>query len=199
VVALNKADVCGDVAEHVAAVAEVAPDVTLLPMSAKTGEGLAALLPFLGPGQTVGLLGSSGVGKSTLLNRVLGVEVMETGETRDDGRGRHTTTRRELVRLPSGGCVIDTPGLREVQLWEAKAGIAKAFDDVEAFAAACRFGNCQHDAEPDCAVKAALESGALAEDRYEAWVQLHAELATVGIRGPGVSKRRERVGKGRRR
>jgi ribosome biogenesis GTPase len=125
------------------------------------------------------LLGSSGVGKSTLVNRLAGRDLLATGELRDDGKGRHTTTTRQLVALAGGGLVIDTPGLRELGLWTTDAGASAAFGDVEALAAGCRFDDCRHRTEPGCAVLAALEDGRLAADRLAAWEKLQRELAWV--------------------
>jgi ribosome biogenesis GTPase len=146
-------------------------------ISSRTGEGLDAVSELLGPGQTAVLLGSSGVGKSTLVNTLAGEELLSTQEIRDDGKGRHTTTRRELIQLPGGGLVIDTPGIREVQLWVADEGIDEAFDDVTELFAHCRFSDCAHDREPGCAVQGALAEGTLATDRWESYLKLLAELA----------------------
>ena len=132
---------------------------------------------MLAPGRTAVLLGSSGVGKSTLVNRLAGRDLLATGEVRDDGKGRHTTTTRQLVALADGGLVIDTPGLRELGLWTGGAGTAAAFEDVEALAAGCRFGDCKHRTEPGCAVTEALEQGSLDRDRFTAWEKLQRELA----------------------
>ena len=127
---------------------------------------------------TAVLLGSSGAGKSTLVNALSGGERMATGEIReDDARGRHTTTHRELVLLPSGGLILDTPGMRELGLWEAEAGVSTAFEDVEALAGQCRFSDCSHHGEPGCAVRAAIEGGELPRERFAAYEKLQAELA----------------------
>ena len=128
------------------------------------------------------LLGSSGVGKSTLVNRLAGRDLLATGEIRDDGKGRHTTTTRQLVVLAEGGLIIDTPGLRELGLWTNTAGTAAAFDDVEALAADCRFDDCRHRTEPGCAVLEALEDGRLSADRFAAWEKLQRELAWAAQR-----------------
>lgn len=203
VVVLNKLDVAADLDAQVATVRAMAGDAPLHVVSAKDNVGLAPISALFSAGKTTVLLGSSGVGKSTLVNRLVGVEVMSTGAVRDDGRGRHTTTRRELIVLPTGGAVIDTPGLREVQMWAAQDGLARAFDDVEALAKQCKFGDCQHDAEPGCAVKKALDDGTLPEERYNSWSELQREMTWLqrpsDTRGRPESKRRERVGHGQRR
>jgi ribosome biogenesis GTPase len=181
VVVLGRADLCPewgtDVESEVAALAAVAPGVEVLALSCFTGEGLDEVAALLGPGRTAVLLGSSGVGKSTLVNRLAGRDLVATGEVRDDGKGRHTTTTRQLVVLAGGGLVIDTPGLRELGLWTTTAGTAAAFDDVEALAAGCRFGDCRHRTEPGCAVREALGDGRLDPDRLAAWEKLQRELA----------------------
>ena len=154
----------------------VAFDVPGSRVSNVTGEGLDAVLEHLRPGVTAALLGSSGVGKSTLINRLVGEELLATREIRDDGRGRHTTTRRELVQLPNGALVIDTPGMRELQLWVADEGLEEAFADVTDLFGQCRFSDCRHESEPGCAVKAALADGSLAPERWESYLRLQAEL-----------------------
>jgi ribosome biogenesis GTPase / thiamine phosphate phosphatase len=180
VIVLTKADLTPDVAEAVLAVETVAIGVPVHPISNITGDGLAALDPYLEPGQTVVLLGSSGVGKSTLLNRLAGAEVMLTREVAADGTGRHTTTHRELVQLPEGGMVIDTPGLRELQFWEGD--LTAAFEDLEALALECKFRNCAHKQEPGCAILAAVDSGTLELDRLRSWRKLQRELEAIAAR-----------------
>jgi ribosome biogenesis GTPase len=157
----------------------VAPFVSVHIVSALEGSGLGALYDYLGPGQTSVLLGSSGVGKSTLVNRMLGEERQEVREIRShDGRGTHTTTSRQLVFLPEGGMLIDTPGMRELQLWDADEGLGQIFRDVEEAAKFCRFTGCgHHTATPGCGVQAAIKSGALPPDRVASWVKLGRELA----------------------
>jgi ribosome biogenesis GTPase len=180
VVVLTKTDLRADVAEVVLAAETVAIGVPVLPVSNVTGEGLDAVEPYLRAGRTAVLLGSSGVGKSTLLNRLAGEELMRTAEVAADGTGRHTTTHRELLRLPSGGLVIDTPGLRELQLFEGD--VSAAFADVEALASECRFRDCAHMREPGCAVLAAVDNGVLELDRLRSWRKLQRELAAIAAR-----------------
>jgi ribosome biogenesis GTPase / thiamine phosphate phosphatase len=183
-IVLTKADRLDDPAELVAEVEAVAVGVPVHVVSALTGQGCDALRARIAAGTTAVLIGSSGVGKSTLVNRWLGEEVMATTETReDDDEGRHTTTHRQILVLPGGGLVIDTPGLREIQLWDAGAEALDAtFADVEELAADCRFGDCTHTHEPDCAVLAAVESGELASDRLQSWRKLQRELRAIALR-----------------
>ena len=180
VVVLTKADLCADVGEAVSSVETVAIGVPVVPLSNVTGEGLDGLVPHLAPGRTVVLLGSSGVGKSTLLNRLVGTELMRTAEIAADGTGRHTTTHRELVRLPDGALVIDTPGLRELQFWEGD--VSAAFDDIETLAAECRFRDCAHAREPGCAVLAAVDNGRLELGRLRSWRKFQRELEAIAAR-----------------
>ena len=186
VAVLGRADLCPDwgtdVGTELAGLAAVAPGVRMLALSCYTGQGVDEIEALLAPGRTAVLLGSSGVGKSTLVNRLAGRDLLATGEIRDDGKGRHTTTTRQLVVLAQGGLIIDTPGLRELGLWTSTAGTAAAFDDVEALAAECRFDDCRHRTEPGCAVLEALEDGRLPADRFAAWVKLQRELAWAAQR-----------------
>jgi ribosome biogenesis GTPase / thiamine phosphate phosphatase len=168
VIVLNKADECDDVAARVADVASIARGIPVLSMSARSGSGLGAMDTFLTPGETIVLLGSSGVGKSTIVNKLLGRDAQVTQPVRQsDSRGRHTTTARELLRLPGGALIIDTPGLRELQLWDASDGVTESFADIEELASECRFRDCRHENEPDCAVLAAIVSGTLDPARWE--------------------------------
>jgi ribosome biogenesis GTPase len=168
VVLLNKTDECSELAERVAEVERVAMGTPVFAVSARHGHSVGALDAFLAAGQTVVLLGSSGAGKSTLVNRLLGQELQQVQPIREsDSRGRHTTTARELLVLPGGAMVIDTPGLRELQLWDAAEGVAETFADVDEIAAQCRFGNCRHEEEPGCAVQVALAAGTLDPARLE--------------------------------
>ena len=158
---LTKADLCADISAAEARVADIAPGVDILVTSSLETDGVEAVRPYLTQGKTVTFVGSSGVGKSTLTNRLLGEERIKTGGIRGDGRGRHTTTHRELMQLPCGAFVIDTPGMREFGLWDAAEGIEKTFSDIEALARSCRFSDCSHTSEPGCAVRAALADGSL--------------------------------------
>lgn len=177
VVVLTKADLCDDVPAALDRVAAVAIGTPIHVVSAVTGEGFGELLPYLAGNKTVTLLGSSGVGKSTLINRLAGRELMAVQEVReDDAKGRHTTTRRQLVLLPNGGVIVDTPGMRELQLWEASDGFKGSFQDVEALATECRFRDCSHRTEPDCAVRGAVASGALSDERLASYNKLQREL-----------------------
>jgi ribosome biogenesis GTPase len=175
VIVLNKADVATDLADRLAGIAGIAPDVPVVTLSALTREGLADLDAYLAPGSTAVVLGSSGVGKSTLVNALLGTDRQATAAVRaSDSRGRHTTTHRELLELPGGGLLIDTPGMREVQLWEGS--LDDAFADIHALAAGCHFRNCRHQTEPRCAVAAAAEHGGLDPARLESFRRLQREL-----------------------
>jgi ribosome biogenesis GTPase len=168
VIVLNKADACKEAREKTAEMERVAVGTAVCVVSAKTGAGFAELEDFLQLGQTLALLGSSGVGKSTIANRLLGQMVQEVRPVREsDSRGRHTTTSRELFTLPGGALLMDTPGLREMQLWDAEDGVAQTFADIDSLAAQCHFGDCRHEGEPGCAVQAALSAGTLDLARLE--------------------------------
>ena len=177
VIVLTKADLHPAPDAAVAQVETIAGGVSVHAISSLTGQGLDDLRALLAPGLTAVLLGSSGVGKSTLVNTLAGEALLATQEIRDDGKGRHTTTHRELVQLPTGALVIDTPGIRELQLWVADDGIDEAFEDVTELFAHCRFSDCAHDTEPGCAVRAALEDGTLPSARWDSYLKLQAELA----------------------
>jgi ribosome biogenesis GTPase / thiamine phosphate phosphatase len=177
-VVLAKCDLAADPAAVAEQLAEVAPGVAVLPVSAHRGDGLGELRSLITTGRTLALLGPSAAGKSTLVNALAGATVMPIQGVRGvDGKGRHTTTYRALIPVPGGGAVLDTPGIRAVGLLDAAAGLDHAFADVAALAAACRFADCGHDREPGCAVRAALESGDLAPRRWESWQKLHREVA----------------------
>lgn len=177
VVLLNKADVGDDPAARAAEVEAIAPGVPVFVVSAQTRRGLKALAPWLEPGRTVAFLGSSGVGKSTLINRLAGERLQDTQEVREDDKGRHTTTQRELIVTPAGALVIDTPGMRELQPWDDGGGRAAAFADVAEIAARCRFRDCAHTVEPGCAIVAALADGTLDPARWQSYQRLARETA----------------------
>ena len=175
-IVLNKADACAESAELTAEIEGIAMGAPVFLVSAKTGEGLEALEGSFKKGQTIVLLGSSGVGKSTLVNCLLQEDRQTTHAVREsDSRGRHTTTSRELFLLPAGAMIVDTPGLRELQLWNAAEGLTQTFADVDELASHCRFTDCQHQKEPGCAVQTALASGILDVDRLESWRKLQRE------------------------
>jgi ribosome biogenesis GTPase len=176
VVVLNKSDLCADVAARMAETAQVAGAAPVVAVHTRSADGLRALLPFLAGGRTVALVGSSGVGKSSLINRLTGGELLRTAEVREsDSRGRHTTTHRELIPLPAGGALIDTPGMRELQLWAGEDAVDRTFDEIASLAAECRYGDCAHNGEPGCAVGGALRDGSLAPDRWESYRKLRGE------------------------
>jgi ribosome biogenesis GTPase len=180
IVVLTKADLSPDVPAAVFEVETVAIGVPVHAISNVTGEGLEAVEAHLRPGRTVVLLGSSGVGKSTLLNRLAGTELMRTAALAADGTGRHTTPHRELVQLPTGALVIDTPGLRELQFWEGD--LRAAFEDIDSLAAECRFRDCAHVSEPGCAVLAAVDEGQMELDRLRSWRKFQRELESIAAR-----------------
>ena len=176
VVVLTKADLCPDIEPAVALVDTVTFGVPVHVTSALTGVGFDDVRAHLDGGRTGAAVGSSGVGKSTLINGLCGEERLATREIRDDGRGRHTTTHRELIVLPGTGCVIDTPGMRELQLWDSAEGLERAFEDVDAVITECRFSDCAHDTEPGCAVQTAIADGSLDAERFQSYQKLQREL-----------------------
>jgi ribosome biogenesis GTPase len=175
VIVLNKADACGERDERLAETRRVAGGAPVLVVSALTGEGCGELLALLAPGVTAVMLGSSGAGKSTLLNQIIGAQVHATNAVReDDSRGRHTTTHRELIPLACGAALIDSPGLREIQLWASVQSVGAVFDDIAEFAVLCRFADCGHLHEPGCAVR-----GNVAQDRLDSFHKLARETARL--------------------
>ena len=201
VVVLTKADLPGDHQAMVEAAYEVAGEAPVLALSAKTGQGMEQLDAYLKPRVTAAFLGSSGVGKSSLINALAGQEGMDTrGLREDDARGRHTTTHRQLLRLPSGVLVIDTPGMRELGMWDAAEGLSAAFPDVERFLGQCRFHDCRHGQEPGCAIRGALERGELSPQRWKNYQQLAGESSASqrmkrGQRSKALAKQQRQASK----
>jgi len=177
VVVLNKADLCDEVSARVRAVESVAPGAPVHAVSAARNEGVDVVRSYLGLGRTIAFLGSSGVGKSTLINRLLGEDRQEVQSVSSAvGKGRHTTTSRSLLVHPDGGMIIDTPGMRELQLWASEDDVEQSFTDIELLADRCRFTDCTHMAEPGCAVLAAVDDGSLDEERYRSYMKLQREV-----------------------
>ncbi|NHM29309.1 ribosome small subunit-dependent GTPase A [Bacillus sp. C11] len=178
VIVLSKADLCDDIKAKAASVEEIALGVPVIAVSAENESGIDGLKAYLQPGKTVALLGSSGVGKSTLTNRLVGQEKQKVQEIREsDDKGRHTTTHRELILMDNGCILIDTPGMRELQLWESSDAIEETFTDIDKLGQECKFRDCKHEDEPGCAVRRAIGNGTLTEDRFISYKKLQRELA----------------------
>ncbi len=183
VIVLNKADLCLQTESCIAAVASIAGDVPIHSISAIENRNIGELTPYLSAGQTVALVGSSGVGKSTLINTLLGTQRLLTGATREfDGKGRHTTTSRELIFLPQGGIMIDTPGMREIRLWADEDDLGETFPDIEDYIAQCRFRNCSHSGEPGCAIQEAVSQGVIDPKRLKNYLRMKSEIASTTIK-----------------
>lgn len=177
VIILSKADLCDDLEEKLMEVERTAVGVPIHVISTVDGRGLDELNQYLIPGRTIALLGSSGVGKSTLINHLAQKELQKTNEVREyDDRGRHTSTSREMFVLDSGTIMIDTPGMREIQMWSGEDGLTEAFEDIEKLAARCKFTDCKHKKEPGCAVREAIENGKLSSERFESYIKLQKEI-----------------------
>ncbi len=179
VIVLTKSDLCNDLPVKLAEVADIAMGVDVLVTTSMTGDGYQSILTYIKPGQTVAFMGSSGVGKSTLINRLLGEDAIATREIRNDDKGRHTTTTRELFVIPSGGAVIDTPGMRELGV--ESVNLSKTFADIDELAAQCRFNDCRHESEPGCAVRKAIEAGLIDEERLTSYNKLKKEAKYEGL------------------
>lgn len=177
VIVLTKKDLCDDVESKIDDVDSVAFGVPVFAVSNTTGDGIDEVKALISSGVTVALLGSSGVGKSTLLNSLMETEVQKTSGIReDDSKGRHTTTHRELFKIPSGGLVIDTPGMREIQLWDGSQSIDTTFSDIDLLSESCRFSDCTHQSEPGCSVRSAIEEGTLTNERFQSYLKLQREI-----------------------
>ena len=176
VIILTKSDLVPDVQEFIDEVQNIAFGVDVYAVSCVTKDGIENIKKYFSKGNTICFLGSSGVGKSTLVNTLYGKEVMKTSEIReDDSRGRHTTTSRNLIMLPNGAMIIDTPGMRELGMWDAKSGISKTFEDIEQFIGMCKYSNCTHTNEPGCRILEAIENGEIEQERFEQYIKLQKE------------------------
>jgi ribosome biogenesis GTPase len=194
VIILSKVDLCDDIEDKVQALEAVVFGVPIHVLSAMNHDGIAQLTPYLEDGKTIALLGSSGAGKSTLINTLYGEEIQRVNDIReDDDRGKHTTTHRQLIVLPRGGILIDTPGMRELQLWETSHSLEQSFQDVEALAEECRFRDCKHDGEPGCAVQNAINEGALEAGRLSSYQKLQREIAYLERKNDQRAQLAERV------
>jgi ribosome biogenesis GTPase len=193
VVVLTKSDACDDVESYISDVNNISPGVDIHAISCIAGDGLSETKSYFRKGETVALLGSSGVGKSTYINTIAGMELLKTQDIReDDSKGRHTTTHREIILLPDGGLVLDNPGMRELSLWEAGEGIDILYGDIEELIGKCRFYDCTHSNEPGCSVREALEDGTLKESRWQNWLKLCKELEHIEAKKEGKLRQKQK-------
>jgi len=198
VVILTKADLCNNPGRYVKEIEGLSDKVRVHTISALYGIGIEELQEYLQPGKTVVLIGSSGVGKSTLVNAIIGDDVMKTSSIReDDSKGRHTTTHRQLIELPTGAVIIDTPGMREIGMCDVDEGIDETFDDIKELECQCRFSNCRHDNEPGCAVKAAIADGRITIERLTLYQKLHEE-SSKAAKMKKIAQQRKQINKGRK-
>lgn len=192
VIILNKIDLCDDLQDYIDRVEEVAFGIPICPISAIENAGIEKLQQYLKPKITAAFLGSSGVGKSTIINKLYGSDIFKTSAVReDDSRGRHTTSHREMIMLPEKGILIDTPGMRSVQLWSDSETLKNSFSDIEEITTRCKFNDCNHTSEPGCAVNQALEDGSLDQKRYNSYVKQQKELISLAIRKNQKESRKE--------
>ncbi|MBI5332368.1 MAG: ribosome small subunit-dependent GTPase A [Candidatus Aenigmarchaeota archaeon] len=187
VIILNKSDLCKDIDKKIGEIKKISQSVPIHVLSAELNQGLDMLNQYLIKGKTIALLGSSGVGKSTIINKLLGIDRQKVGSVRSDGQGKHITTYREMIMLPAGGMIMDNPGMREIQLWYK--GESNAFEDIEELSHGCKFKNCCHETEPGCVVKEALAKGSLDQRRYEHYLKLRKEVKSRPIKYKNVSSR----------
>lgn len=192
VIVLTKADLCDDIEDKRRAVADIAPGTAVEVISNVTGAGIDGVRAHLKKGSTAVALGSSGVGKSSLINHLLGGDAQRTGAVRRDGKGRHVTTHRELFVVPGGALIIDTPGIRQLKLWSADDGLPSTFEDVEALANACRFSDCMHESEPGCAIRNAIATGELSRARFDSYLKLMREVRSLEVRRDARARSEER-------
>jgi len=194
VIVLNKSDLCPNTDEILATIHNIAGGTPVIAVSATQGDNLESFDPYLTPGATIAFIGSSGVGKSTISNALIGKYIQATGRRREgDDKGRHTTTARQLIPIPNGANLIDTPGMRELGLWEATTGITDTFEDIAQLSRQCRFTNCRHTTEPGCAIQAAIQTNEISPFRFENWIKLLAEQALTNLqRKESTNRRREK-------
>ncbi len=193
VIVLTKSDLTDNCGEYIGIAESLMPGIAVYTLSSETGDGLEALDPYLAPGKTIVFLGSSGVGKSSLVNALAGEEIMAVNDIReDDSKGCHTTTHRQLIMLKNGSMIIDTPGMRELGMWDASEGLGGIFADVEKYLGRCRFSDCKHQTEPGCAIRAAIENGELSVERWESYTRLRSDEAFSDDKAEYLRKKEEK-------